>query len=888
MSHLLAALAGVVALLQAYRAFDGGAGAPLLAPTLAALLASCLLGHALWRRFPHVLESPLRELLGVLWLCAGLTGVLVWNKQNSLAELRGWEYGLLVVAPLGLLLHSQASFVAYLTVHAAVLLLALALAPSGLAALAFFGLALLCCASLAQREATDRFPHAAGGVGSLTWLRGAWPWGLALVALYLAFSATKPPAETTTAKDWVQWLQGRRPSRPGVQIDGEGGVTGGGTGAPGAGGTGAPGAGQGRDPTPGARRVTQGSAPTKGPPRVGFNEDLKFGDLSDEDERVAFYARVRTTTGAAPDPLAFRPYWAAGALSSYEGGEWRGDEATRELSGPIQLSTGIPGVDYEQEVILWQRSSGKALFALYPIQRLDLPRALLDGEGRLRQAGGGLRRYTLRSRVCQPEDFALRRDAPRAPHGRYLGLDMTFVDSPRFQRLAARLRAMGRTPQARIEATLRHLSGYAYTLRPGLDPAADPTLAFLERGRGYCQHFASAMVVLLRAQGIPARIGVGYAGGEWQREGGYYLVRQRHAHAWVEVPYARHGWVVYDPASVALQRGDPRAERPPPRETPSASPSVTPTTSPSVGPSESPLESPSVGPSESPVETPSVSPSVTPTTSPRVSPSEPPVETPSVSPSASPVESPSVTPSASPSPSPLDDTSPSPTTVASPRRGRVTAFDRLWDMAGLGEGASPSGSPSPSASPSPGASPSVGPAGPVDRPVDRGGDPTQGPGPGPRAVTDPRHEAAASARFVASALLRDLGLLGLGALVLIGLVIVWRGWRQQRRQAAAAAEGEEPALAWGADAAASPAAEEGLRASRELVRLYLDALAALARRGQPRDPAETPAEFAERLAARAGLTELTALFVRARYGREATSAADLERARRLAEELGRG
>ena len=66
---------------------------------------------------------------------------------------------------------------------------------------------------------------------------------------------------------------------------------------------------------------------------------------------------------------------------------------------------------------------------------------------------------------------------------------------------------------------------------PGVDPVED----FVGNHRtGHCEYFASALTLMLRSQGIPARMVVGYRGGEYNYVGNYFLVRQKHAHAWVE------------------------------------------------------------------------------------------------------------------------------------------------------------------------------------------------------------------------------------------------------------------------------------------------------------------------------------------------------------------
>jgi transglutaminase-like putative cysteine protease len=76
----------------------------------------------------------------------------------------------------------------------------------------------------------------------------------------------------------------------------------------------------------------------------------------------------------------------------------------------------------------------------------------------------------------------------------------------------------------------------------------------LEERRGHCEHFAAGMVLLLAARGIPARIAGGYYGGELNPLTGYYIIRQRDAHAWVEV-WENDTWVTYDPTPPDLRPG---------------------------------------------------------------------------------------------------------------------------------------------------------------------------------------------------------------------------------------------------------------------------------------------------------------------------------------------
>jgi protein-glutamine gamma-glutamyltransferase len=105
------------------------------------------------------------------------------------------------------------------------------------------------------------------------------------------------------------------------------------------------------------------------------------------------------------------------------------------------------------------------------------------------------------------------------------------------------------TPYGMTIAIKQHLlSHYAYSLDVGLTPSMSPLEEFLfTRKTGYCEHYATAMAVMLRTVGIPARLVTGFLPSEWNDFGHYYAVRQQDAHAWVEVWFPRSGWVTFDP-----------------------------------------------------------------------------------------------------------------------------------------------------------------------------------------------------------------------------------------------------------------------------------------------------------------------------------------------------
>jgi hypothetical protein len=114
------------------------------------------------------------------------------------------------------------------------------------------------------------------------------------------------------------------------------------------------------------------------------------------------------------------------------------------------------------------------------------------------------------------------------------------------------------TPLGKAAAIERFLrTRYSYTLDvPGGEDRPLDTFLF-ERRSGYCEHFASAMVLMLRAVGVPSRLVTGFLAQEWNPFGKYTIVRQGDAHAWVEAYLPESGWTRFDPTPPA-----PPSDRP--------------------------------------------------------------------------------------------------------------------------------------------------------------------------------------------------------------------------------------------------------------------------------------------------------------------------------------
>jgi protein-glutamine gamma-glutamyltransferase len=146
------------------------------------------------------------------------------------------------------------------------------------------------------------------------------------------------------------------------------------------------------------------------------------------------------------------------------------------------------------------------------------------------------------ARSLAPLSFAARLEDTELAPGR----------NPRTLAFAAGLRRRAGSDEAFVRAVLQFLrtGGFSYSLTPpplGPDPVDD----FLFHTRtGFCGHYASAFVDLMRAGGVPARVVTGYLGGQWNPYDGTFIVRQSDAHAWAEVWLPGLGWTRVDPTAV--------------------------------------------------------------------------------------------------------------------------------------------------------------------------------------------------------------------------------------------------------------------------------------------------------------------------------------------------
>jgi len=292
---------------------------------------------------------------------------------------------------------------------------------------------------------------------------------------------------------------------------------------------------------------------------TGLSDSLYMGSVAEiaQDDRIAL--RVRFPDGA-PRPEAL--YFRGAVMSRFDGNEWKPQSTDFPAPQPgAELRLDGPALRYEVTLeptrlpwlpMLDATPELPAIDGLSTRRRDDLSWATnRPVTERLRIAATAYPGYVLGPLEPDPALQALRR-LPPGFNPRLLAWAGEFGRRPDLA---------GADASRQAAAVLAHIrtAGYSYTLAPGLYGDTDPLGAldefWLDRKRGFCEHFASAFVVVMRALGVPARIVTGYQGADPDPVDGYHLVRQSNAHAWAEYWQEGRGWVRADPtAAVAPDR----------------------------------------------------------------------------------------------------------------------------------------------------------------------------------------------------------------------------------------------------------------------------------------------------------------------------------------------
>jgi protein-glutamine gamma-glutamyltransferase len=281
----------------------------------------------------------------------------------------------------------------------------------------------------------------------------------------------------------------------------------------------------------------------------GLGDTVNPGDitslaLSDE---IAFRVQFLSAPPAARDL-----YWRGPTMTNFDGRTWSmliGDR--RNVAASIEYA----GTPTEYRVMLETTGRNWAFALEMPKLAQDERILRMGSDYQLRTFPGTPRGTRLDYRLTSYVRF--RALEPLSEAEREMFRRLPPESSPRTRALVQGWLADNPAPADIVERGMQYLRSqpFFYTLTPAA-LGGQPVDEFLfDTREGFCEHYASAFTVMMRAAGLPARIVTGYQGGELNGVGGYYIIRQSDAHAWTEVWFDGRGWVRVDPVSaVAPER----------------------------------------------------------------------------------------------------------------------------------------------------------------------------------------------------------------------------------------------------------------------------------------------------------------------------------------------
>jgi transglutaminase-like putative cysteine protease len=257
-----------------------------------------------------------------------------------------------------------------------------------------------------------------------------------------------------------------------------------------------------------------------------------------------------------------RPYWRGVTYATYTGRGWSNPPLMSKPLAPVlgpQASSALPGNLTQRFDIL--APHGDTLFAANQPVSSTTELAVLTTGSDMVGLRGTFSLYTVTSRIVTATQELLQQAPITVTAGMTAYLQLPSALPKRVHDLAVDITVNAPTPYDKAVSIETYLRTYSYTLDlPPFPEGRDLVDYFLfDAPGGYCDYYASAMVVMLRAVGVPARLASGYLTGVYDSKQGAYRVIGANAHSWPEVYFESIGWVEFEPTAsqpvLARERG---------------------------------------------------------------------------------------------------------------------------------------------------------------------------------------------------------------------------------------------------------------------------------------------------------------------------------------------
>jgi len=293
-----------------------------------------------------------------------------------------------------------------------------------------------------------------------------------------------------------------------------------------------------------------GKSHVRGIKTIGFTDKVDFGSFGDIKRDQTVVMRVEMDQEISP-PY----YWRGITMDTFDGISWM--NTSKEKSRILKTEDEFIIVPYDKSRVVEQRIylepiESDVIFGLAKVAAVNADTFSLlvdDAQG-----------ITMPGKLSRRIKYSVRSDIEGSSRGRS---EEQYLQMPgnmeRIINLARSITPVGSSDAQKASALEAYLKrNYAYSLSTTPPPAGMSVLEnFLFNTKtGFCEHYASSMVVMLRGLGIPSRVVNGFYGGERNEYGNYLIVRQSDAHAWVEA-LINNQWKRFDPTPAVAIQGPP-------------------------------------------------------------------------------------------------------------------------------------------------------------------------------------------------------------------------------------------------------------------------------------------------------------------------------------------
>lgn len=292
----------------------------------------------------------------------------------------------------------------------------------------------------------------------------------------------------------------------------------------------------------------------------GFSEEVDLGTFGAIREDYTPVMQVALPAISEETQLPIRLYWKGRTYNVYDGKRWKADGRRKSLVASRSYFENISWLIrpkntknlLEQQIDLLSRTYEVIFGAnrIYGVKgrflSLQYDRFTEKTEVVLNPYNP---KYTVYSDISLPSETDLQNDYMTYPPS----IQQFYLQLPelagRVKTLATEIVKGRENPYDKAVAVQQYLTtNYTYSLDVQRPPDLPPLEDFLFVNKaGHCEFYATGMAILLRVVGVPTRLVNGYAQGRWNEYGKFFTVSQNDAHAWVEVYFPTHGWLMFDP-----------------------------------------------------------------------------------------------------------------------------------------------------------------------------------------------------------------------------------------------------------------------------------------------------------------------------------------------------